>query len=147
MPDFDPVEFENQLIEQMRANDGQVVEGPLAGHPLLVLTSTGAKSGQPRRAILTYSRDGDDFIVAGTAGGSPKDPSWLPNLRAHPTVSVETGNRTFEAETSIVADEAERQRLWDQHVRTLPWFAPYPEQSGRVIPVVRISQRSGGAAA
>jgi len=70
MPDFDPIEFENSLIQQMRANDGKVTSGPLAGHPLLVLSSSGAKTNEPRRAILTFSRDNGDYIVAGTAGGS-----------------------------------------------------------------------------
>ena len=73
MPDANP--FEDQLIAEMRSNDGKVVSGPLAGHPLLIMTSKGSKTGEPRRAILTYHRDGDDYIVAGTAGGSRTDPA------------------------------------------------------------------------
>ena len=60
--------FENAMIEDMRAHDGVVTSGPLAGHPLLILTSTGAKSGEPRRAILTFTQDAGDYVVAGTAG-------------------------------------------------------------------------------
>ena len=60
--------WEDQLINEMRAHDGKVMSGPLAGHPLLVLTSTGAKSGEDRRAILTYHRDGSDYVVAGVRG-------------------------------------------------------------------------------
>ena len=130
--------FEDDLIAEMRAHDGAVTSGPLKGHPLLVMTSTGAASGQPRRAILTWSRDGDDYIVAGTAGGSKKDPAWLANIRAKPEVTVEAGNRSFEAKAAI-APESDRVRLWDQHVAALPWFAAYPEQTGRDIPMVRIT--------
>ena len=64
----DPKAWEDQLIAEMRANGGKVTQGPLAGHPLMVVTSTGAKSGESRRAILTYSEDAGDYIVAGTAG-------------------------------------------------------------------------------
>ena len=67
--------FENAMIEDMRAHDGVVTSGPLAGHPLLILTSTGAKSGEPRRAILTFTQDAGDYVVAGTAGRRRR-PSW-----------------------------------------------------------------------
>jgi deazaflavin-dependent oxidoreductase (nitroreductase family) len=132
--------WEDQLIAEMRANGGKVTQGPLAGHPLMVLTSTGAKSGEPRRAILTYSQDAGDYIVAGTAGGSPKTPAWVHNVEAHPTVSIEAGNETFDAKGQVIAEGAERDRLWAQHVDRLPWFADYPEQSGRVIPMIRLTR-------
>jgi len=122
----------------MRAHDGVVTTGPLAGHPLLIMTSTGAKTGQPRRAILTFSRDGADFVVAGTAAGSPTDPAWLRNVRGNPEVAVEAENQRFDATATIVED-ADRDRLWDQHVAALPHFAEYPEQTGRVIPMVRLT--------
>ncbi len=136
----DPKAWEDQLIAEMRANGGKVTQGPLAGHPLMVMTSKGAKSGEPRRAILTYSRDGDDFVVAGTAGGSPTTPNWVYNLEADPHASIEADNATFGATATVIKDGPERDRLWAQHVETLPWFAPYPEQSGRVIPVIRLSR-------
>ncbi|HYH92826.1 MAG TPA: nitroreductase/quinone reductase family protein [Candidatus Saccharimonadales bacterium] len=132
--------FEDALIADMRAHGGAVTEGPLAGHPLLVMTSVGARSGEPRRAILTYSRDGDDYVVAGTAGGSPTAPAWWHNVQAGPDVEIETGNETFAATATPVIDGPERDRLWDQHVAALPWFAPYPEQTGRLIPMVRLTR-------
>jgi deazaflavin-dependent oxidoreductase (nitroreductase family) len=131
--------WEDQLIAELRANDGKVTSGPLAGHPLLVMTSLGARTGEGRRAILTYHRDGDDYIVAGTAGGSKKDPAWIHNLEADQDVDIEIGTNEFDAKASIVQDDAERQRLWDDHVRALPWFADYPAQTGRVIPMVRLT--------
>lgn len=136
MADGNP--FEDQLIAEMRSNDGKVVSGPLAGHPLLIMTSKGAKTGAPRRAILTYHRDGDDYIVAGTAGGARTDPSWVHNLEVDPDVTIEAGNERFDAMASIVGQE-ERDRLWDDHVKALPWFADYPAQTGRMIPIVRLS--------
>ena len=138
----DPKAWEDQLIAEMRANGGKVTQGPLAGHPLMIFTSTGAKSGEPRRAILTYSEDAGDYIVAGTAGGSPTTPAWVHNVEAHPTVSVELDNQTFEAMGEVIKSGAERDRLWAQHVDRLPWFADYPKQSGRVIPMVRLSKVS-----
>jgi len=134
--------WEDQLIADMRANGGKVTEGPLAGHPLMIMTSTGAKSGEPRRAILTYSEDAGDFIVAGTAGGSPTTPAWVHNVEVNPTVSIEANTETFDANGEVIKDGPERDRLWDQHVERLPWFADYPKQSGRVIPMVRLTRRS-----
>ena len=134
----DAATWEEQLIADMRAHDGKVTSGPLAGHPLLVMTSRGAKSGADRRSILTYHRDGDDYIVAGTAGGSKTDPAWIHNVEAQPGVKVEIGNDGFDATASLVEDALERDRLWDDHVQALPWFADYPAQTGRVIPMVRI---------
>jgi deazaflavin-dependent oxidoreductase (nitroreductase family) len=142
MSEWDYAAFENAIIEDMRAHDGKVTSGPLAGEPLLVMVSTGAKTGQPRRAILNFTRDGADYVVAGTAGGSPKDPSWLVNVRTNPEVSVEAEGRSFKAQASV-ADKADRERLWRGHVDALPKFADYPRQTGRVIPMVRLTPVSG----
>jgi deazaflavin-dependent oxidoreductase (nitroreductase family) len=134
----DPADFENALIADMRAHDGRVTSGPLEGHPLLILTMTGAKSGEPRRALLTWSRDGDAYVVAGTAGGSTTTPAWVHNIEANPDVRIEVGNQEVSARASI-APEAERQTLWDHHLAALPWFAAYPEQVQRPIPMIRIT--------
>lgn len=140
MPDPESVAWEDRLIAELRANGGEVTGGPLAGHPLLIMTSTGARSGEPRRAILTFHRDGDDYVTAATAGGSPTDPAWLSNLEADPAVTVEARNQVFDA-TATIATGPERDRLWDDHVKELPWFADYPKQTGRVIPMVRLTPK------
>lgn len=130
--------WEEQLIADLRANGGRPSQGPLKDHPILLLFTTGAKSGQRRRAILTVSRDGDDYIVAGTASGSPKTPDWVANLRAHPEATIEIGTDSIPVRASI-AEGGERDRLWDQHVADLPWFAEYPSQTGgRIIPMIRL---------
>ena len=132
-------EFSAGVLADMRAHDGTVTTGPLAGHPILVMTSTGAKSGQPRASLLTYHRDGEDYIVAGSAGGSTKDPAWLHNLDADPSVQVEVDTETVPGTATVVRDGAERDRLWTDHVAALPWFADYPRQTGRRIPMVRLT--------
>ena len=143
MTDSNPSVFEDALIADMRANDGKVTAGPLAGHPLLVLSGRGARSGEPRRAILTWTRDGDDYVVAGTASGSPTTPAWVHNLKANPDVTIEVDTRTVSAHATVIEDGPERDRLWDQHVERLPWFADYPSQSGRTIPMVRLAPSGG----
>lgn len=137
MSDFDVTAFEDAVIADMRAHDGEVTTGPMAGRPMLVMTSTGAQSNQPRRALLNFSRDDDAYVVAGTASGSPTDPAWISNLRKHPEVTVEAEGRTFPA-TATIVDGEERDRLWDRHVERLPWFADYPSQIERTIPMVRL---------
>jgi deazaflavin-dependent oxidoreductase (nitroreductase family) len=136
MPEFPPNPWEDALIADIRAN-GRPTSGPLAGHPLLIMISTGAKSGEPRRQILTYSRDGDDYIVAGTAGGRPTDPAWVSNVRANPDVTIEIAGEEHHAKATVV-DEADRQRLWDAHVEALPWFGDYTTKTARTIPVIRL---------
>ena len=130
--------FEDDLIADMHAHDGDVTQGPLAGHPLLLMWSTGARTGEQRRSILTWSRDRGDYVVAGTAGGSPATPGWVVNVRSNPDVTLEVRTKTFPARATVVEGN-ERDRLWEQHVRALPWFAEYPEKSGRVIPMVRLT--------
>jgi deazaflavin-dependent oxidoreductase (nitroreductase family) len=141
MADWDPEAFTRALIADMRAHGGQVTSGPMAGRPLLLLTTTGAKSGASRRAILTYTRDGDRYVVAGTASGAPKDPAWVHNLKSNPTVDVEAGGESFKARAEVVDDE-ERVRLWDRHVAERPEFAAYPETAGRIIPVIALERIS-----
>ena len=138
MTDDAAARWEDDLIADIRAHDGAVIAGPLAGHPLLIMTSRGARTGDSRRAILTFSRDGDAYVVAGTASGAPTDPGWLHNVAANPDVTVEAEGRTFKARASV-ADAADRDRLWEGHVAALPHFAAYPEQTGRVIPMVRLT--------
>lgn len=133
--------WEEQLIADVRAHGGRPSQGPLAGHPLMLLFTTGAQSGQRRRSIVTYSRDGDDYVIAGTNGGHrAAHPNWLANIHANPTVEIEVANESFVA-TAREATGPERDRLWQQHVEQLPWFGKYPEQiTERTIPVVRLTR-------
>ena len=134
--------WEEQLIADIRANGGTPSSGPLAGHPILLLFSTGAKSGEPRRSIVTYSRDGDGYVIAGTNNARDHNPAWVANLAADPSATIEVANATFPVTASISVG-SERDRLWAVHVAQLPWFGKYEEQiTSRTIPVVRLA-RSG----
>src|SRR3954453_11725132 len=86
--------FNRQLIEEFRANGGKV-GGMFAGAPLLLLTTTGAKSGQARVAPLAYTTDNDRLVVIASKGGAPTHPDWFHNVRANPEVTVEVGTETF----------------------------------------------------
>jgi deazaflavin-dependent oxidoreductase (nitroreductase family) len=138
MTDWSSPTFEDDVIADLRAHGGRPSVGPLAGQPLMLLWTTGAKSGATRRSILTYSRDGDSYIVVGSNGGSKANSHWVSNIAANPRVTIEVDNRTQAAHAEIV-DEPERTRLWDRHVEALPNFAAYPDKAGRVIPVIRIT--------
>ena len=128
------------IIDELRSNRGQVRSGIMAGRPLLILTTHGARTGERREAVLTYTRDAGRYVVAGTAGGSPRTPAWVHNLVANPDVQVEAGGEAFDAKASVV-DDAERRRLWDAHVAERPEFAEYPAKAGRVIPVIVLERR------
>jgi deazaflavin-dependent oxidoreductase (nitroreductase family) len=135
----DGQDWEEQLIADLRANGGRPSRGPLAGHPLLLLWTTGARSGLRRRSIVTYSNDADGYVIVGTNGGGPaRHPSWLANVHANPDVTIEVAGETLQA-TATEAAGPERDRLWDQHVEQNPWFGKYPAQiTERTIPVVRL---------
>jgi deazaflavin-dependent oxidoreductase (nitroreductase family) len=141
---FDKEAFEEQVINDMREHGGVISSGPMAGTRLLVLTTTGAKTGLRRRALVFFSKDGADYVIAATASGSTRDPAWLDNVEANPTPSVEVDGRQFEASATIAA-EPERDRLWRQHLEVQPQLAEHAKQAGRTIPMVRLTPRPPGA--
>jgi deazaflavin-dependent oxidoreductase (nitroreductase family) len=130
----DPNDFNQSLIAEFRANDGKVT-GVFAGRPLLLLTTTGAKSGQPRTMPLVYTTDGDRMVIIASKGGAPTNPDWFHNLVAHPTVTVELPGETFQARTTV-AEGAERERLYSAQAALMPGFAEYQQKTTRQIPVV-----------
>jgi deazaflavin-dependent oxidoreductase (nitroreductase family) len=138
--------WEDALIADLRANGGRPSQGPLKGDPLMVLYTTGAKSGERRRSIVTYSQEGGAYYIAGSYGGNPtKHPNWYHNIVANPNVTIELGAETFDAEATDLKGE-ERDRAWDRHVEQLPRFGDYPAKvTGRTIPVVRITTKAAGA--
>jgi deazaflavin-dependent oxidoreductase (nitroreductase family) len=130
----DPQEFNRNLIAEYRANGGKVT-GMFAGAPLLLLTTTGARSGQPRTSPLAYTVDDGKWVVIASKGGAPTNPDWFHNVKANPEVTVELGTETFPARASIPAGE-DRQRLFDQMAAQMPGFAEYQRNTTRQIPVV-----------
>ena len=124
--------FNKGVIEQFRANGGQV---PGRQHPLILLTTTGAKSGSLRTTPLNYSTDGDRIIVIASKAASPTHPDWYHNLVAHPEAIVEIGAETFPVRAKTAEGE-ERQRLFDAQAALMPFFAEYQQQTTRQIPLV-----------
>ncbi|MCA9826302.1 MAG: nitroreductase family deazaflavin-dependent oxidoreductase [Dehalococcoidia bacterium] len=131
-----PNDFNEQIMKEFRANGGKV-GGNFAGAPMLILTSTGAKSGKPRTNPLVYLPDGDDLIVFASKAGAPESPAWYHNLRANPQVQVEVGKDTVTAKAEVVS-EPERTALYARQVAVMPTFAEYEEKTSRTIPVVRL---------
>lgn len=141
MTDWDPEAWTRSLIADMRDHGGRPSGGPMAGKPLIVLTSIGAKSGEPRTAIVTYHKDGDRWAIAASKGGDPKDPQWFHNLEAHPDVTIEVDNEQVPVH-AVITSGAERDRLWNDHVAALPEFGEYPKKTDRVIPMILL-ERAG----
>ena len=134
-------DFNTSIIDEFRSNAGRV-GGPFEGGDLLLLHTTGARSGAERVNPLAYATDGDDLIVVASAAGSDKDPAWYHNLKAHPDVTLEVGTETCPATATIVDSGPERDRLYGLLVAEMPGFAGYQDKTSRVIPVVRL-RRNG----
>src|SRR6478736_3521493 len=136
-PTSDEAAWNERIIADFHEHAGQITQGRLAGADLLLMTSIGASSGEPRIAPLGYTRDGDRYVVVGSNSGLPRQPAWLANIRANPTVSVEVGVETFQGRATITTG-AERQRLWAAHVAAIPHFATYETMVERELQVVTI---------
>ena len=113
----------------------------LDGRALLLLTTTGAKSGLPRTNPLNYSTDGDRIIVIASKGAAPTNPDWYHNLVAHPEATIEIGSEKFPVRARV-AEGQERERLFNAQAALMPFFAEYQQQTARQIPVI-IFERIG----
>jgi deazaflavin-dependent oxidoreductase (nitroreductase family) len=128
-----PQDWNKAIIEEFRANGGKV-GGMFAGRTLLLLHTSGAKSGQPRINPVAYVKDGDRFVIIASKGGAPTNPDWYYNLVAHPDVTVEVGTEQFQVHATVAA-EPDRTRLYQQMVAMMPGFAEYEQKTTRKIPV------------
>ena len=133
-------DWNKAIIEEFRANGGKV-GGPFANMPLLLLHTTGAKSGQTRVNPVAYIPDGDRLVVAASKAGAPTNPDWYHNIAASPDVKVEVGADSFSAQATIV-DEPERTALFAKMAARNPGFAEYERKTSRVIPVIALSRVS-----
>lgn len=134
MSDVDMNDWNQQIIAEFRANAG-LVGGPFEGAPMVLLTSTGAKSGQSRVSPLMALLDGDDVVIFASKAGAPTHPDWYHNLVANPEASIEIGADTV-AVRARVADGAERDDLWTRQKIAYPQFQGYEDSTDRVIPVI-----------
>jgi len=130
--------YNSQLIEEFRANRHKT-DGPFKGRPLLLLTTTGAKSGERRTTPMMYVPDGERLLVIASNAGAATHPDWYRNMLAHPQVTVEIGTETFDALATVTEGE-ERQRLWNRIVELYPFFADHQAKISRQIPVIELSR-------
>jgi deazaflavin-dependent oxidoreductase (nitroreductase family) len=133
----DPNDWNAGIIEEFRANGG-AVGGQFEGAPLLLLTTTGRRSGERRTSPMMYLDDGSGrWLVFASKAGMPTHPAWFLNLEADPRVTVEIGDRTVEA-SAVVLEGDERDRWFAEQARRYPGFAEYQAKTDRVIPVVAL---------
>ena len=132
MGEFD--EMNRQITEEFRANAGKV-GGRFEGAPMLLLHTTGARTGKERLNPLVYQPDGDRMVVFASKGGAPDNPDWYHNLMANPQASVELGTETVEVRARVAEGE-ERERLWSRQKAERPTFAEYEQRTSRQIPVI-----------
>src|ERR1700761_1353876 len=137
IPDAETIKaFNKTVTDEFRANDGKVT-GQFAGADLLLLTTTGAKSGQPRLSPLAYFRIDGKLLILGSFAGADVNPAWVHNLRANRSAHVEIGNEA----SDVVARElpaAERDELFAKITAVAPGFAEYQAKTTRVIPVFEL---------
>ena len=126
-------DFNQQVMKEFRANQGKA-GGQLAHMPLLLLTTTGAKSGRAITKPLVYTRDGDRIVIVASFVGGPKNPPWYHNLVANPEATVELGSERFRVRATATSGE-ERQRLFNRHAEQMPIFTEYQQKTTRQIPV------------
>ena len=138
------VDSNQAIIDEFRANNGKV-GGYFEGANMLLLHSTGAKTGQARTNPVIYVTDGDRLVIIASKGGAPSNPDWYYNLLANPLVTVELGNEQFQARATPVTDEPERSRLYARMVEHRPDFAEYERKTSRKIPAVILERVSYSA--
>ena len=134
-------DFNSGIIEEFRASGGKV-GGNFEGAPLLLLTTTGAKTGASRVNPMMYLQDGGRLYVFASKAGAPTNPDWYHNLVAHPRATVEVGEERFEVTATVLAGQ-ERDEIYRRQAALYPGFAEYEAKTSRTIPVVAL-ERAGG---
>ena len=134
-------DFNHKIIENFRSSRANG-ETPRGGRPLILLTTTGAKSGKPHTTPVRPLFDSDQMYVIAFNRGAPSDPDWYRNLVAHPEVTVESGKDTFKADAQVATGK-ERDRLWAGAVAADPAFGEYQAKVTRQMPVIILERRKG----
>jgi len=136
----DPNDWNSQVIADFRANQGRV-GGPFEGAPLLLLTTTGAKTGRPHTTPVMYLADGDRYVVFASKAGAPTNPAWYHNLLANPRATIEVGTEKFPVDATVMIGP-ERERLYTTQAERYPGFSGYEQKTSRVIPVIALTIRA-----
>ncbi len=132
-------DFNKRIIEEFRANGG-VVGGHFDGMNLLLVHTTGAKSGLERINPVAQTMDGDRYVIIASKGGAPTNPDWYYNIKANPDVTIEVGTQKFPA-LAAITEEPERSELFEKMASQYPGFEDYKEKTKRVIPVVTLTKQ------
>jgi deazaflavin-dependent oxidoreductase (nitroreductase family) len=138
MAEFD--DFNTKIIREFRENGGKV-GGPFEGAPVLILHTTGAKSGAVREHPVMYKDLGGSYAVFASKGGAPTNPAWYHNILAHPDIEAEIGTQTVPLRARV-AESGERERIWVPWKTENPGFAEYEASTTRQIPVVILEPAS-----
>jgi deazaflavin-dependent oxidoreductase (nitroreductase family) len=136
----DANDWNSKIIEEFRANGGKV-GGNFTGAPILLLHTTGARTGLERVHPMMYRKVDGGYAVFASKAGAPTNPDWYHNLVANPHVRAEIGSATV-ALTARVANHAERERIWGAQKADYPGFADYEQKTTRQIPVVILEPAS-----
>lgn len=131
--------WNDQVIHEFRTHGGKV-SGPFEGATLLLLTTTGAKSGQQRTSPLMYLPDGNRFIIFASKAGAPTNPDWFHNLTTNPEATIEVGTENFPVTSTVLTGE-ERDQLYAKQANAFPGFAEYEAKTTRKIPVVALTRK------
>jgi deazaflavin-dependent oxidoreductase (nitroreductase family) len=134
-------DFNTKVIEEFRANEGKV-GGMFEGANLVLITTTGAKSGQQRTNPLVYLPDGERIVIIASNGGADNHPAWLYNVKANPEITVEVGTEKYDATTEVIESGSERDELFARMVAVMPGLGDYEKNTSRVIPVVAVYRKS-----
>ena len=137
-------DWNQNIIDEFRANNGKV-GGYFEGANMLLLHTTGAKTGQARTNPLVYVTDGDRLVIIASKGGADSNPDWYYNVLANPIVTVELGNEQFQARATPVTEEPERSRLYAKMVEHRAGFAEYEQKTSRKIPAIILERVSESA--
>lgn len=138
MKTMDMKDVNRKVVEQFRS--GGQIQG-MHRDRLVLLTTTGARTGEERTAPMMFHRDGDRILVMASNNGAPRTPGWFHNLEANPRVGVEIGNERFEADARPLEGD-EREQAWSTITQAYPFFAEHEKKAGRTIPVVALTRRS-----
>ncbi|GAA3098171.1 nitroreductase/quinone reductase family protein [Streptosporangium carneum] len=139
-----PADWNQQVIAEFRANAGRV-GGPFEGSPLILLTTTGARTGRPRTSPLGFLPDSDRLLVVASNAGADSHPAWYHNLMADPRATVETGAETYEA-IAVPVRGGERDRLFARVAEAAPGYADYQKATARTIPVIALRRAAADPA-
>ena len=135
--------WNRKTIDEWHAKKGRGVG--MWGDHVLLMTATGARSGDLITTPLVFGREGDDFVIVGSKGGAPNHPKWFHNLKKNPEVEVEAptydGTEKFQAHARVVDERAERDRLFKQMTKIWPSYADYEKRTDRLIPVLILERK------